>query len=106
MNIRSIIHPVIASLALLISPVTAQSVQLSDGSILVGQIQEANGEGFTLLRTDNGGVLKLRWNHLTASSAKLHRGTWGLLNTKDAEVTVRADVVRYESSTGKPIEAV
>jgi hypothetical protein len=96
----------IVGLSLLLGAATAQSVQLRDGSILVGQIQEADGEGFTLLRTDNGGVLKLRWSHLTESSAKLHRAAYDLLNTKDEEVTVRADVVSYANSTGQTIEVV
>ncbi len=88
-----------AGLVLAAGTLSAQSVQLRDGSILVGEIQNADGEGFTLQRTDNGGMLKLRWNHLTESSAKLHRTTYGLLNTEDEEVTVRADVVSYASST-------
>jgi hypothetical protein len=95
-----------ASLSLLLCALPGQSVQLRDGSILVGEIQDVDGEGFTLLRTDNGGELKLRWNHLTESSAKLHRSTYGLLNTDDEEVTVRADVVSYASSTGKILEAI
>lgn len=95
-----------ASLIFLSASLPAQAVQLRDGSILVGEIQEADGEGFTLLRTDNGGVLKLRWGHLSQSSAKLIKTGYGLLDRDDEEILVRADVLTYENSSGRKAEAV
>ena len=101
-----------AGVAILLGTASSQAVQLRDGSILVGEIQDASGEGFTLLRTDNGGVLKLRWNHLTESSAKVHRAAWDLLNTEDEEVAAwctgagLADVsVRHFTPAASPASA-
>jgi hypothetical protein len=81
--------------------IPAQAVQLRDGSILVGEIQHPDGEGFTLQRTDNGGILQLRWSHLTESSARLLKSANNLLAEGVAEVTVRADVLRFVGATGQ-----
>ncbi|MCA8956315.1 MAG: hypothetical protein KDC87_09580 [Planctomycetes bacterium] len=85
---------------------SAQAVQLRGGDILVGEIKDWDGQGFVLVRTDNGGELKLRWSHLTQGSAKLLRTKLGLLTTEVGEVTVRADVVRYRGPSGTPDEVV
>ena len=40
-------------------------VRLKDGTLVHGEIQDfEEGTGFTLLRADNGGLLKLRWENL------------------------------------------
>lgn len=96
----------LAASLLVATALPAQAVQLRDGTILVGEIQDADGEGFTLLRTDNGGVLKLRWGHLSQGSAKLIKTGYGLLGEENEEILVSADVLTYETSSGRKAEAV
>ena len=57
------------ALAAATAGVRAQSVQLSDGRTLLAKVEEADGEGLRVRRLDNGGVLDLRWDHLSTASA-------------------------------------
>lgn len=106
MKFSTTVLGLVASLIVIATSLPAQAVQLRDGSILVGEIQDPDGEGFTLLRTDNGGILKLRWSHLSQSSAKLIKTGYGLLDQENEEILVRADVLIYENSSGRKVEAV
>lgn len=83
----------------------AQVVQLRDGSLLVGELQDPTGEGFTLQRSDNGGILRLRWEHLTPSSAKVIKTSFNLLTEAEEDYTVTADVLEYEAG-GRRLRAL
>ncbi|MEC8653529.1 MAG: hypothetical protein VXY92_13310, partial [Planctomycetota bacterium] len=48
---------------------SAQSIQLADGRVLLASVEQADGEGLRVRRLDNGGVLDLRWDHLSTASA-------------------------------------
>ena len=57
--------------ALLLQAMPAQTVQLADGRVLVATIDpaEVDGEGLTVKRLDNDGVLRLRWDQLSSASS-------------------------------------
>ena len=57
------------SLLFLAAAPAAQSIQLRDGSVLVGEIQDVSAEGMTFHRLDTGGMLDLRWEDLSSESA-------------------------------------
>lgn len=83
-----------------------QSIQLASGHVLVGEVQQATGDGLTFRRLDNGGVLELQWNDLTDHSATAIRRLRGLLVEDEAEVTVFADVIVFEVASGIKEEVV
>ena len=89
-----------AAIAVCVGALPGQAIQLRDGSILVGEISAPDDDGFTLFRTDNGGVLELRWDHLTESSSTLIRTALGLHNTEQDEVRVTAEVFLYRNAIG------
>lgn len=74
---------------------TAQSVQLSDGRMLLASVEEADGEGLRVRRLDNGGVLELRWDHLSTASATKWKRKFDLMGESQDEILVRADEVIY-----------
>ncbi|MBM3961938.1 MAG: hypothetical protein FJ306_08580 [Planctomycetes bacterium] len=76
----------------------AQSVQLSDGRVLLAEVETGSvtGEGMRVRRLDNGGVLDLRWDHLTPASAMEWKKRFDLAGDAQDEITVRADEVTYE----------
>jgi hypothetical protein len=73
----------------------AQSVQLADGRMLLASVEEANGEGLRVRRLDNGGVLELRWDHLSTASATKWKRKFDLMGDSQDEILVRADEVIY-----------
>ena len=82
-------------LALLSPAAIGQTVQLRDGTLLVGKVQEATGNRLVFERLDNGGTLRLRWDQLTKASADRIKARQGLLVEDDEVITVTADVLRY-----------
>ncbi len=84
----------IAALAANAAP--AQLVQLKSGDTLLGRIDPPDENGFTLHRLDNGGVLQLRWDHLSPESATRLKQQFNMAWEEEGEVLVRAVSVRYE----------
>ncbi len=78
----------------------AQSVQLADGSVLLAEVDPASvsGEGLRVKRLDNGGVLELRWDHLSAASAHAWKKRFDLAGDAQDELTVRADEIEYDAN--------
>ena len=76
----------------------AQSVQLADGRVLLAEVEPGSvtGEGMRVRRLDNGGMLDLRWDHLTPASATAWKKRFDLAGDAQEEITVRADEVTYE----------
>lgn len=74
---------------------TAQSVQLSDGRMLLATVEEADGEGLRVRRLDNGGVLELRWDHLSTASQTKWKQKFDLMGNTQDEIMVNADEVIY-----------
>ncbi|MBL8749778.1 MAG: hypothetical protein JNK78_11505 [Planctomycetes bacterium] len=75
---------------------TAQFLQLADGKLLLGSIEGTpDGEGLRVKRLDNGGVLDLRWDHLSPASALAVKKTYDLAGDTHDEVMVRADEVEF-----------
>ncbi len=84
----------------------AQAVQLADGRLLAGDVQNVTGEGLVLVRVDTGGVLQLRWDHLSAESASELKRTFNLSIEDESEVMVEADVITYTAPTGRNEEMI
>jgi hypothetical protein len=83
------------------APVAGQVIQLKSGETLVGKILDAPHEdGLTFQRLDTGGVLDLRWEHLSVESAGRIRAMAGLSTDDLSEVTVPAVAIRYEIGGG------
>ena len=88
-----------ASAALLLAPAASgQSVQLADGRVLLASVEQADGEGLRVRRLDNGGVLDLRWDHLSTASATNWKKQFDLIGDQQDEVLVRATEVVYVSN--------
>ena len=79
----------------------AQTVQLANGQTLLATVEDANGDGLQVKRLDNGGVLDLRWEHLSAASALEIKRQFDLVGDSQDEVLVRAEEVTYTIS-GQP----
>lgn len=75
----------------------AQSVQLADGSVLLVAVEssDVDGQGMRVRRLDNGGMLDLRWDQLSAASATEWKKRFDLIGDTDDELMVRADEVTY-----------
>ena len=91
-----------AALALL----PAQAVQLKSGTLLIGEIADATGDGLVLKRTDNGGSLQLKWDDLSVESSARIKQLFNLSVEDEAEVMADADVLTYELPGGGLAEAV
>ena len=76
----------------------AQSLQLADGRVLLAAVEQADGEGLRVRRLDNGGVLELRWDHLSTASATNWKKKFDLIGDQQDEVLVRATEVIYLSN--------
>ncbi len=74
---------------------SAQAIQLRDGSVLVGEIQDVSAEGMTFHRLDTGGMLDLLWEDLSGESAVRIKHMKGLLVEDEEEITVQADVITF-----------
>jgi tetratricopeptide (TPR) repeat protein len=89
-------------LALLAFWLPAQTIQLADGRVLLGEIDGSpDGEGMRVRRLDNGGVLELRWSHLSPASALFWKKKYDLAGDTQDEVTIRADEVEYVRESGR-----
>lgn len=92
--------------ALALAPLSGQAVQLASGRVLAGKIQSVTGEGLVLERVDTGGVLQLRWDHLSPESANELKRSFNLSVEDDSEVLVEADVLTFNSPTGGVEEVI
>jgi hypothetical protein len=88
-----------AAAALLPGPALGQVVQLRTGEVLVGKV-DAHEDGLTVERADNGGVLELRWEQLSESSATRLKTLFSLTSEDEGEFMVDAELVRYELPGG------
>lgn len=81
----------------------AQSLQLADGRMLLGEVVpgEVDGEGLRVRRLDNGGVLDLRWDHLSQQCATELKKKFNMIGSAEDELFVRADEVTYEDRGAK-----
>lgn len=96
---RTLLQLFAASAALLLAPAASgQSVQLADGRVLLASVEQADGEGLRVRRLDNGGVLDLRWDHLSTASATNWKKQFDLIGDQQDEVLVRATEVVYVSN--------
>jgi len=73
-----------------------QSLQLRDGRLLLATVEGVpDSEGLRVRRLDNGGVLDLRWEHLSTASAQALKRQHNLVGDAQSEPLVRADEVEY-----------
>lgn len=79
----------------------AQSLQLADGRILLAKVETVDGDGLRVKRLDNGGVLDLRWEHLSTASATAIKRQHDMMGDTEDEILVRADEVDYLVNGGK-----
>lgn len=75
--------------------IAAQTLQLADGKVLLANVESADGDGLRVRRLDNGGVLDLRWDHLSPASALAVKKQYDLAGDTHDEVLVRAEEVEY-----------
>lgn len=73
----------------------AQTLQMADGRVLLAKVTDATGDGCRVQRLDNGGVLDLRWDHLTTACATQVKRAWNLIGDSESEILVRADEVEF-----------
>lgn len=88
---------ILAALAVSLSgwSLAAQSLQLADGRLLLASVESADGDGLRVRRLDNGGVLELRWDHLSTASATKWKREYDLIGDAQDELLTRADEVIY-----------
>ncbi len=102
MMMRKIRSFAVACAALLAgASVSAQTLQLADGKVLLAKVETADGEGCHVKRLDNGGTLDLRWEHLSTASATAIKRQFDLMGDTQDEILVRADEVEYLVNGGK-----
>lgn len=87
----------LCALAALAAPSAwAQSLQLADGKVLLAAVEDADGDGLRVRRLDNGGMLDLRWDHLSPASALAVKRQFDLVGDNlDSELMERAEEVEY-----------
>lgn len=102
MTLRTLCVAVLLAGAL---PCPAQTIQLSDGQVLLASVEDVDGQGLRVRRLDNGGVLDLRWEHLSADSAQRIKAAHDLGGQTQDEVMVTADLVKYKLN-GTPTEVI
>lgn len=74
----------------------AQTVQLADGRVLLATVEGVpDGQGLRVKRLDNGGVLDLRWDHLSAACALAIKQSFDLVGENQDEALVRCNEVEY-----------
>jgi hypothetical protein len=84
-----------AALALAAPGLSGQSLQLADGKVLLATVEDADGDGLRVKRLDNGGVLDLRWDHLSPNSALAVKRQYNLIGEANDEVLTRAEEVEF-----------
>lgn len=94
---NKLVPSLVGVLALALSAPT-QTLQLKNGAVLIGEVQQAHEDGLTFLRLDNGGTLELRWSHLSTECAVRIKELFNLAVDEGDEVTVTADQITYEIS--------
>ena len=77
---------------------TAQSLQFASGENVLAEVLEASGDGLTVRRLDSGGILELRWDHLSEESAARIRTRFNLSTGEDTEPLVPADVIVWQKN--------
>ncbi len=88
---RRIPLAVLALVLLLGGPAPAELIRLKSGKVLLGKIEgEPDQEGFLFRRSDNGGVLQIKWRHLMPADARRLKAKAGLLEDTEEEVLVKA----------------
>jgi hypothetical protein len=88
------------ALAALAPAPRAQVIQLKNGEVLIGKVEDPHEDGLTLRRFDNGGVLELRWDQLSSECAGRVKSALGLSIDAESEVMVPAELVKYELAGG------
>ena len=70
----------------------AQSVQLADGRVLLAEVESGSvtGDGMRVRRLDNGGVLDLRWDHLTTATTTTTSSRFSSASTSRATRRTRS----------------
>ncbi|MBL8725777.1 MAG: hypothetical protein JNK49_17165 [Planctomycetes bacterium] len=77
-------------------PAVAQSLQLADGRVLLVEIPEPpTAEGLRVRRLDNGGLLDLRWEHLSQTSATELKKQYDLAGAGSDELLVEVREIEY-----------
>lgn len=92
---------VAAALWLFAGAIAGQALQLADGKVLLATVTDVDGEGCRVKRLDNGGLLDLRWEHLSTASATSIKRAHNLMGETQDEILVRADEVEYLVNGGK-----
>ncbi|HEX5054063.1 MAG TPA: hypothetical protein VFZ65_19950, partial [Planctomycetota bacterium] len=84
-----------AALAAVPCWLTAQTVQLADGRVMLAKVEDVDGQGLRVTRLDNGGTLDLRWEQLSAASAFAIKKEHDLVGDSQDELLVRAQEVEF-----------
>ncbi|HKE00187.1 MAG TPA: hypothetical protein VKE69_04200, partial [Planctomycetota bacterium] len=84
------------------APPQGDLIPLRDGQIVVGEITSHGEDGIDVTRLDNGGVVHLRWSHLTPPAEQRLRAELGYV-ADDAtdEILVEGDEVVFLDGTRK-----
>jgi hypothetical protein len=70
-------------------PISAEIVQLRDGTLVHGEIVDFDeSSGITIERVDNGGVVSLRWDHLSAAEVQRIKASRGFTGEEAQLYTV------------------
>ena len=85
----------VAALAAATPGLFGQALQLADGKVLLASVEDADGDGLRVKRLDNGGVLDLRWDHLSPRSALEVKRQYNLVGEAPDEVLTRAEEVEF-----------
>jgi hypothetical protein len=93
--IRSCCQLLLVLFACLCPALRSQSLQLVDGKTMLASVEDASGDGLRVRRLDNGGVLDLRWDHLTPECALRIKQAFSLAGEEQTELTVKVCEVRY-----------
>ncbi len=89
----------LAALTVLAAGASGEIVRLKDGKLVHGEIVDFDeGLGVTMHRSDNGGVVKLRWDHLPADEVRRIKRARGFTG-EDAEPYM-VDVVHLVMRNG------
>lgn len=97
-SVRSVLF---AAACVLVQALPAQALQMADGKVLLANVEDADGQGLRVRRLDNGGLLDLRWDHLSAASALAVKRRFDLAGDTQDEVLVRVTEVLYTQNGAK-----
>lgn len=97
---KSILEAILVSMFIGLAPAAAQTpaedapatmIELRDGSIQWGMIQSHDPDGFTFVRLDTGGVVRLAWSRLHPDQERELRSNFGYVDLTGDEVFIDAD---------------